>query len=199
MEFEAFPKIPRLNRNMTITEKIDGTNACVIITECHPGEYDAYAHPTSDLRWLLGAQSRKRLINPTDDNMGFARWVWEHADSLAEDLGPGRHFGEWWGLGIQRGYGLDHKRFSLFNTKRWAAADGHFTTPNLHVVPVLDEYAFSTERIDDCVKALGDGGSCAAPGFPDPEGVVVYHHASGTMAKVTCKNDEKPKGAPDGA
>jgi hypothetical protein len=34
MEFEAFPKIPRLKRDMVITEKIDGTNACVLIEDC---------------------------------------------------------------------------------------------------------------------------------------------------------------------
>ena len=34
-------------------------------------------------------------------------------------LVPGRHFGEWWGSGIQRGYGLDEKTFSLFNAYRW--------------------------------------------------------------------------------
>lgn len=31
MTFEAFPKIPRLNRDITITEKIDGTNVAVVI------------------------------------------------------------------------------------------------------------------------------------------------------------------------
>lgn len=34
-------------------------------------------------------------------------------------LGKGYHYGEWWGKGIQRGYGLEEKRFSLFNVSRW--------------------------------------------------------------------------------
>ena len=33
MEFEAFPKIGRMNRDCTITEKIDGTNAQLLFDE----------------------------------------------------------------------------------------------------------------------------------------------------------------------
>ena len=33
MEFEGFPKIARLSREIVVTEKIDGTNARVCITE----------------------------------------------------------------------------------------------------------------------------------------------------------------------
>lgn len=33
MEFKEFPKIPRLNREFTITEKIDGTNGCIVVEE----------------------------------------------------------------------------------------------------------------------------------------------------------------------
>ena len=52
------------------------------------------------------------------DNHGFARWVSENAEELLK-LGEGRHYGEWHGKGIQRGYGLEEKRFSLFNVTRW--------------------------------------------------------------------------------
>jgi len=31
--FQEFPKIPRLNREMIVTEKIDGTNGQIIITD----------------------------------------------------------------------------------------------------------------------------------------------------------------------
>ncbi len=104
--FEPFPKIGRLTRECVITEKLDGTNAQVIITE--------------DGR--IAAGSRTRLITPAGDNMGFARWVQEHAEELITGLGPGRHFGEWWGQKIQRAYGLTEKRFSLFNTTRGVVA-----------------------------------------------------------------------------
>src|ERR1700743_312939 len=106
MEFEAFGKIPRLTREIVITEKIDGTNAQVYI----------YRDKNGDLQMRAG--SRTRWITPEDDNFGFARWVHENKEHLLK-LGKGQHFGEWWGLGIQRCYNLREKRFSLFNTLRW--------------------------------------------------------------------------------
>src|SRR5690349_11912868 len=99
MEFEAFNKIARLSRNCTITEKIDGTNACIAISD-------------DGKDFFIG--SRSRWITPEDDNFGFARWATEHREELLL-LGPGRHWGEWWGAGIQRRYGVPEKRFSLFN------------------------------------------------------------------------------------
>ena len=180
IEFEAFPKIPRLNRGMVITEKIDGTNAAVIITE--DGE--------------IGAQSRNRLITPEADNYGFAGWVQRNANSLVEILGPGRHFGEWWGSGIQRKYGLTggDKRFSLFNSTRWADTD---LTPvdGLGTVPLLYTGPFDVDTINALVDLLAADGSYAAPGFKSPEGVVVFQVASRTMFKVTVDGDEAPKGA----
>lgn len=182
IEFEAFPKIPRLNRGMVITEKIDGTNAAVIITE--DGE--------------VGAQSRKRLITPDDDNYGFARWAHDNAEALAATLGPGRHFGEWWGQGIQRRYGLTEKRFSLFNTSRWSEADLEHV-PQLGVVPVLAAGNFSHDTITECVRELAELGSAAAPGFMDPEGVVVWLSSARQMFKVMVKNDDIPKGLAESA
>lgn len=182
IEFEAFPKIPRLNRGMVVTEKIDGTNAAVIITE--DGE--------------VGAQSRKRLITPDDDNFGFARWVHDNAEALAATLGPGRHFGEWWGQGIQRRYGLAEKRFSLFNTSRWHA-DDLAAVPRLGVVPVLDAGNFSHDLITEAVENLAITGSHAAPGFMDPEGVVVHLSAARLSFKVMVRGDDTPKGLAESA
>lgn len=176
IEFEAFPKIPRLNRGMVVTEKIDGTNAAILVTE--DGE--------------VGAQSRKRLIHPDADNFGFAGWVYENASDLADTLGPGRHFGEWWGQGIQRRYGLTEKRFSLFNTSRWSEVD-LAAVPQLSVVPVLAAGNFSHDTITECVRVLGEEGSAAAPGFTDPEGVVVFLSAASQFFKVMVKNDDLPK------
>lgn len=101
-DFVEFPKIARLSRMCVITEKLDGTNASITITE--------------DGQFLCG--SRTRWITPEDDNYGFARWAHDHKDELMT-LGPGTHFGEWWGHGIQRKYDLEEKRFSLFNVARW--------------------------------------------------------------------------------
>src|SRR5512139_3329369 len=97
IEFKAWPKIPRIeNEKVSFTEKLDGTNACIIIDE--EGNF--------------ACQSRTRIITPEDDNFGFSRWAYENKDELMK-LGEGHHFGEWWGNGIQRGYGLTEKRFSL--------------------------------------------------------------------------------------
>ena len=56
--------------------------------------------------------SRTRWITAEDDNCGFARWGMEHREELLR-LGEGRHFGEWWGAGIQRKYGVADKRFRV--------------------------------------------------------------------------------------
>lgn len=176
-EFQAWPKLPRLNREMIITEKIDGTNAAI--------------HFDEEGNWA--AQSRKRLITPEDDNFGFAKWVADNHLTLWNDLGPGIHFGEWWGHGIQRGYGLDHRRFSLFNTTRWGGIK--FITPHLTTVPVLVEGPFRTSEISFATLMLGMTGSAAAPGFRDAEGVVVFHVAANQMFKVTLENDDQPKSA----
>lgn len=180
VEFEAFPKIARLFREVTITEKIDGTNAQIIIDE------DGHVF----------AGSRSRLITPKDDNFGFAAWVDKNADDLRK-LGPGRHYGEWWGAGIQRRYGLTERRFSLFNTARWS--DDSVRPACCHVVPVLYQGIMHTYAVDNAIQELRALGSKAAPGFMDPEGVIVWHEAARQYFKITCKNDEKPKGSQEAA
>lgn len=175
-EFIGFNKIARLSRQCVITEKIDGTNAQIRIEE--------------DGTFLVG--SRTRWITPENDNAGFARWAYEHKDELML-LGPGSHFGEWWGSGIQRGYDLPkgEKRFSLFNTARWNSE----TKPSCcHVVPVLLDGIFDTNNIDSELHMLREYGSIASPGFMRPEGIVVYHCAAGVYFKKTIDKDEEWKG-----
>jgi hypothetical protein len=172
--FEEFASIARLSRDMVITEKIDGTNAQVLVME--------------DGRVLAG--SRTRLITPQDDNFGFARWVEAHADELREKLGIGRHFGEWWGSGIQRGYGLKEKRFSLFNLRRWADVE---LLDGVSCVPMLYKGEFDTRKIEEVMQSLRLDGSHAAPGFMKPEGVVIYHTKADVMFKKTFEHDDKGK------
>ncbi len=174
-EFVAFPKIARLRRECAITEKIDGTNASIIVTE-EGGVF---------------AASRKRLITPQDDNYCFAQWVYANADRLREILGTGRHFGEWWGSGIQRRYGLGDKRFSLFNTARWGEIEGNGL---VHVVPTLYTGEFNSALIANVLCELDLHGSVAAPGFMNPEGIVIFHKAAGTMFKMTIEKDDEWKG-----
>ena len=126
------------------------------------------------------------------DNYGFGGWVLQNKEELVEGLGIGRHFGEWWGAGIQRKYGLKEKRFSLFNTEKWL--DDAVRPKCCHVVPLLYKGMFTTDRVDEWILTLSVEGSKAAPGFMNPEGVVVYHVAAGTYFKKTIKNDESPKG-----
>ena len=173
MDFVEFPKIPRLRREMIVTEKIDGTNAQVFVGE--DGE--------------VRAGSRSRWLTVQEDNFNFARWVVEHEDEL-RTLGPGRHFGEWWGLGIQRAYGQRAKRFSLFNVSRWE----HERPSCCDVVPVLFRGEFSSYAVESCLDALRYEGSRAAPGFMRPEGLIAFHVAGNVGFKVTLERDEEPKG-----
>lgn len=213
-EFQAWPKIPRLNRNCIATEKIDGTNAAVVIETVGPGwpKHDfELARIDLDLtdsrEFAVFAQSRKRLLQTNEDggkgsdNFAFAAWVKENALELAAVLGEGRHFGEWWGSGIQRAYGLTdgERRFSLFNAGRWHDQQGNGAGENVcpnccSVVPVLATGNTLNAVAEGAVATLEDDGSHAAPGFDDPEGIVVYHTAARQSFKVTLEGDESPKG-----
>ncbi len=194
LEFQEFPKIARLSRDIIITEKIDGTNAQLLITE------------DGDL--IIG--SRTRWITPQDDNAGFARWVEGNKDELLK-LGAGRHFGEWWGSGIQRGYGLlkGEKRLSLFNVGRWALYGTEpkrilTTDPRIEkyqdvlpegisLVPELYRGEFDTQKINEVLEDLEKNGSYASKGFMKPEGIVVFHIAGNVGFKKTIEKDEVPK------
>lgn len=175
-EFPEFEKIPRLARECIVTEKIDGTNGLIFITE----EGDLFAG------------SRSRWITPQEDNYGFAKWVEGNKAELLR-LGPGRHYGEWWGQGIQRNYSLREKRFSLFNVSRWA--DDAVRPACCHVVPVLERELFDSPGLAHrALKRLRDEGSAAAPGFMKPEGVIIYHVAGNLLFKKTLERDEEWKG-----
>ena len=193
--FERFPSLTRFSQGWSISEKIDGTNAQVFIYPTTVYDDRDYSSKSlgnhSDLHIFAG--SRSRLITPDNDNHGFARWVQNNAEMLISTLGEGRHFGEWWGQGIQRGYGLKEKRFSLFNTLRWKQEE---LPEGLYVVPCLldNEYLENPHAwAEGVLKRLKDNGSFAAPGFMDPEGIVMFHRASGVAFKKTFDYDEYGK------
>lgn len=190
MEFQGFPKMPRLSREVIISEKLDGTNAQILIQE-FDSDYMAegrVVYEKGDL--ALYAGSRTRWITPEDDNYGFARWCKDHGEELLQ-LGPGRHFGEWWGQGIQRNYGLTEKRFSLFNVARWS--DDAVRPACCHVVPELYRGEFNTNIIELELDLLRTDGSKAVPGFLKPEGIVIFHTAAQIGFKKTLEKDEQPK------
>jgi hypothetical protein len=181
--FVPFPKISRLRRGAIITEKINGTNAQIVITP--------------DYRVLAG--SRNRWLEPgKSDNMGFAGWVKEHEDEL-RGLGVGRHYGEWWGQSIQKNpYGIEGKRFSLFNTGRWGNPNAPIQRPACcHVVPVIAGGTLSDELVNGALDRLRSEGSLAAPGSKYAEGIVTFCVASGTLFKTLLENDQLPKGESD--
>lgn len=202
IEFKAWGKTPRLFRDIVITEKIDGTNSAVIIQEIDP-EYD-YEYEEQGLTlamiehegstYAVAAQSRNRIITPgkTTDNYGFAAWVQGNAERLVSILGPGRHFGEWWGQGVARKYDMPHKVFSLFNTSK-GVMEEDLGGAVIGTVPVLYEGAFDEDEIDVALMRLRRNGSVASPGFMNPEGICVYHTQSKQVYKVTLDNNDKGK------
>lgn len=164
MTFRPFRKIPRFLRNIRITEKLDGTNAVV--------------HIDGD-RIRFGC--RTRWITPEDDNYGFAAWGMEHAAELMK-LGPGWHYGEWYGHRINRGYDLMERRFALFWAPRGelpACCD---------IVPTLYYGLNEGEWIRYSVEYLRRHGSVAVPGYMNPEGIIIEHD-SGAMFKLTLDGD----------
>ncbi len=199
MEFQSMEKIARLSRNCIITEKIDGTNAQIHILPLNPTTNISKDFKergwavVQDGSFIYGVVpgSKNREIKPgKKDNYGFAQWVLENAEELLQ-LGPGRHFGEWWGQGIQRGYDMIEKRFSLFNVSRWK--DNVNLPKCCNVVPVLGEGLFHSNLIEHAMATLEMYGSQANKGFMKPEGVVVFHTAKGFLFKKTIENDEGGK------
>jgi hypothetical protein len=177
--FEKWPKIPRMTHlmQMVITEKLDGTNAQINITEV-PGGYS------------LQAGSRNRWLTPDDDNFGFAKWCYDNRQALIEGLGLGRHFGEWCGPGIQKNiYDLEEKTLFLFNTLRWHADNPNKLPCGIEVVPVIYTGGFDSIVITDVMEKLLSNGSelnsCA-----EPEGVIIYLPKSRQLFKRTFKYEE---------
>lgn len=194
--FRPFPKIARWSREVIITEKIDGTNASIYIGE--------------DGTMLAG--SRSRWITLEDDNFGFAAWVRDHEEELRQ-LGPGHHFGEWYGLGINRNYGLSERRWALFNVRRWCLYGEHpgripVEDPRAEkyqdilpeccdLVPIMirsNHGHMLSAYVDEAMEVLRRDGSRAAPGYMNSEGVVIYHVAANTHFKKTLEKDDMPKG-----
>lgn len=163
--FEAFPKIPRLeNEIMTITEKIDGTNAQILIDED---------------RILFG--SRKRWLTPEYDNFGFASWGEANKKELAL-LKPGRYYGEWWGKGIQRGYEQDKKIFSFFH---YPEEIPECLKDQVNRVPILYEGPFNLEKIKEISIYLSFTGSVATNfKYKNPEGIMIWLELSKQYYKV---------------
>lgn len=195
--FEAWPKTKHIDKvlgGVTVTEKIDGTNACVVFEE------DGYMY----------VQSRNRIITPAADNQGFARWAYRHQKDLFHILGPGRHFGEWWGKGIGRKYDMQHNVFSVFNNGRFYKTlpgdplDSMATRTldtgifdQVSAVPHIFSGEYNSPEMNAAIAELANGNSLAARQYnieyPDPEGVCFYFREFDKVAKLVFANPGKHK------
>lgn len=189
-EFVEWKKIFRLHRDFEITEKIDGTNGVILWVDESNSPYGL-----AEVDGLtVFAGSRSRWLNPDADNFGFAGWVRDNADRL-RGLGPGYHFGEWAGRGIQRGYGLADRRFLLFDHQRHTKlqeASG-WSIP-VSCVPFYGMWNGSglNAKVEEVLDFLRTKGSLLND-FPQAEGIVLKHTQSGARFKVLLEGDSIPK------
>ena len=178
VEFKAWPKIARIATMwVTITEKIDGTNGCIIVQD---GK-------------VAGVQSRKRLIDRENDNMGFANWVYDNEEELAKLLGEGYHYGEWAGPGVQKNpHDLPDKMFFLFNVFREDYPSWVTDLP-ISPVPTLYTGPYSKESVETAMQSLldkEDGLSTVIGGSGSPEGIIIYFHNFKQHMKLTIRDPE---------
>jgi len=185
-EHRKWPKTPRLTTPFVITEKIDGTNSCVAISRLgdrdglsaadldfpeHHGVTVVFTHGAC---FAVRAASRTRWIAPGPrDNFSFAEWVHENAEALTV-LGVGRHYGEWFGRGIQRGYGMTERCWALFDEK-WRGALPYGLPPNVGVVPRVATAAGHelSRRVAWALDHLDKEGSYVGAPGTRAEGVIV--------------------------
>lgn len=170
-ELKPYGKTNRLKgMEVTITEKLDGTNGCIFI------EGDK-----------IGAQSRNRMLQvgkvdgKDNDNFGFASWVHNNREELFK-LGDGYHYGEWCGPGIQKNpMGMEQKEFFLFNTFRPVE-----TLPQVvRQVPIVYQGSFQGEdHVLELVEKLTEEREYK------PEGVIVYFHDFRTVVKFTADGNQ---------
>jgi RNA ligase len=192
-DYPKFPKIPRFDTSFWLTEKIDGSHGLIRIEKAEGDPNIALENVPKGSQavvtdgagapdfegsgvYFVRAGSRNRWITPDEDNHGFARWVWINALNLTIALGPGHHYGEWYGKGIQRGYGLDEKRFMLLHVFRWS--ENPPETDLVEVATVLDTSNGSdlSTTVTFWEDMLRTRGSMHVPGYDRPEGIVIQNH-----------------------
>jgi len=167
--FIKYPKTTRLYRECLITEKIDGSNAQVYI---------------KDDGTILAGSRNKWIFPGRQDNFGFAQWVEDNKEQLLL-LGPGRHFGEWYGQGIQRKYSMTERKFALFNVDK--------ENPVCTTVPVLYRGNYNEHCVLDALDDLRSNGSRINPST-ESEGLIIRLLMSGQAYKVMLYGDDKHKG-----
>ena len=163
-----------LFRDVTISEKIDGTNAQVFVVAEDRGR----RQPGRG----LGGSLRKRTTSVS--RRGSPIMLTSCASSAQDVISA-----EWYGRGIQRRYGLQDRRFALFNS----CTDGPRSARRAAaIVPVLTTRTMGADVVSECLETLRSGGSLARSGFHAPGGIVIYHHASGGMFRC-CRTTNCPR------
>ncbi len=177
-KFPKYPKTQRLeNETITISEKIDGTNGLIRICPApwEGGRRDIIAGSRS--KWLIPGKTRSW------DNHGFGQWVEDNRQELYK-LPDGDHYGEWYGRGINRGYGLKEKRFMLFNRDRYGDLEDF---PNGVEVETVLSSNIGVKELSDVLHVLTErlmkSGSEHVPGFAKPEGVILRFKLAGKVYK----------------
>lgn len=166
IEFKPWAKIQPWNKvEMTITQKLNGTNGQIVVTETG---------------LLIG--SRTRYLGPTSDNFGFWAWCMHREKELLKTLPVGTYYGEFCGPGIQNGEGLTEKTFILFNPP-----EGVVLPEGLRAVPVLFKGHPTKHTIDEVTEDLKRHGSYLVPGFMNVEGIVIR---MGSLFKLVFTNEE---------
>lgn len=177
MEFIKWPKIKRFPAGMfcVVTEKIDGTNACIAIDE--DGK-------------LSHVQSRSRVLSVENDNHGLCKWATENKEEV-ELLGPGYHFGEWAGPKINRNrHQLTENKFYLFPTNKWLprilSGDDSDYWPfpaGVQTVPLLYSGTYSDGLMLELMDKLKNSREY------DPEGLVLFFPEMGGSLKFKFDDD----------
>lgn len=195
MEFKAFDKIEQLKKVfMHITQKIHGTNAQILIYPVYKdGKAPDGGSSEEVSHYDLICGSRNRWIYPGDDNYGFAAHVHAHKGEFIAKLGPGRHYGEWAGLGINSGEGMADKVFLLFDF--WRYPPERPLPPKCGTVPLLYSGPLDLAKIEEVMNDLKTNGSKLVPGFMRPEGVVIS--TMGTRFKKVFQAEEAAWKRPD--
>lgn len=155
---KSFPKIPRLEDiEMRITEKLDGTNAVIYVS-------DDKLDPSKDT-FQMRFGSRNRWCGDYDDNQEFYSFCMENIEYLKR-LPPGYHYGEFIGPKIQGNrYELQEKQLYLFDTR---LSEMFTDTTLINTIPVLlkstglhciqdilDYYQDMNSRLNPKAKAEG--------------------------------------------
>lgn len=218
-QFKSWGSTPRFHKGLHITEKINGTNAGVSVQGFSKGEgkfdpVNGRFVEGETMDYVVRAQSRKRLITPDSDNFGFAAWVWENAEGLANLLGFGYHYGEWYGEGIQKNpLAVQGRRWALFNTWHWGSKPNlerlqAANIPGLTLVPVLHDeqrdgpadYKTIPNLLVDLEWGSKADGYMTLPNahkmdfhVEGPEGIIVWQRETQQRYKILLREDDKHK------